>query len=90
MATVTLSMTTQDAEEAFEGALATLEVRSGSLLALRTGDSAETAARFAQSLRKVLYARNIDDVTILVLADSTSLESLDDEQMKHAGWVRAQ
>lgn len=84
-----VSATYDEAPETFRGALDILDVHSGSVIVLRSGEDAETATRFAQQLRKVLYARNIDEVTILVTSDATQLEALDEEMMRSAGWVKA-
>lgn len=89
---VLVSTSLNDAEAEFAGAIETLDVQSNSILVLRAESGSqydvELAARFAQSLRKVLYARNLDDVTILVTAGDTSLEVLDEQAMAAAGWVR--
>jgi hypothetical protein len=70
-----------------EAELTNLDVRTGSVLVLRGNPSG--LRDLADRIRGALYARNIDDVTIFVLAAEASLEVLGDADMLAAGWVRA-
>jgi hypothetical protein len=65
-----------------------LNVRSGDVLILRGTTDVEAMHGTAQDLRRALYARNLDDVTILVLAPDTQLDVLDEATMATAGWVK--
>lgn len=66
-----------------------LNVRSNDILLLRGDGDVETMHRVAQDVRRALYARNLDNVTILILAAGTELSTLDPAAMAEAGWRRA-
>lgn len=66
-----------------------LDVHSGDVLILRGTEGMEGMHRLAQDVRRALYARNLDDVLILVLAPDTELAAVDEGAMAEAGWVRA-
>lgn len=71
-----------------EDELTKLNVRSGDVLVLRGTSDVEAMHQTAQVLRRALYARNLDDVTILVMAPGTGLERLDETDMLAVGWVK--
>lgn len=73
-----------------EEELRRLDVHSGDILILRGPGDTETMHLVAQDVRRALYARNIDNVTILVLAPNTELSTLDPTAMAAAGWVKEQ
>jgi hypothetical protein len=69
-----------------------LNISNGDILVLRPegngGEAVEACVRSAEQLRRVLYARNIDDVTILILPRGADLDTLAESDMLAAGWVR--
>lgn len=66
-----------------------LDVRSNDILTLRGDGDVEAMHLLAQDVRRALYARGLDNVTILILAAGTDLSTLDPGAMADAGWARA-
>jgi len=76
-----MNRTVQDLVGAFER----LEINDGDVILLR-GEHDYTAL---EQLTKTMNASGRKNVTLWVLADGQTVETMDEDQMREAGWVRA-
>ena len=67
------------------GAFERLEIKDGDVILLR-GEYEYTAL---EQLAKTMNASGRKNVTLWILGDGQTVETMDEDQMREAGWVRA-